>query len=37
MQKLRAGKDEYGKQRKPDNFVPPEEALFKFLSNKGIL
>lgn len=31
MQKLSAGKDEHGKQKKPANFVPPEEQLQKLL------
>lgn len=30
MQKLNAGKDEYGKQLKPEGFVSPEEKLRKF-------
>jgi len=36
-QKLRAGQDEHGKQRKPDDFIPPEEALTKFLSKRNLL
>ena len=27
MQKLTAGQDEHGKQKKPDGFIPPEERL----------
>lgn len=35
MQKLHAGKDEHGKQRKPDNFVGPEAELQKILDQRG--
>lgn len=31
LQKLTAGKDEHGKQMKPEGFIPPEEALAELL------
>lgn len=31
MQKLTAGKDEHGKQKKPEGFIPPEDRLQKIL------
>lgn len=34
MQKLTAGKDDHGKQRKPDDFVGPEVELQKILDKK---
>lgn len=34
LQKLSAGQDSAGKQRKPDGFVPPEEKLQKLLDER---
>lgn len=34
LQKLHAGQDEHGKQRKPDGFIPPEERLQKILDER---
>lgn len=34
MQKLHAGKDEYGKQRKPESFAGPEAELQKILDER---
>lgn len=34
MQKLNAGQDEHGKQKKPDNFIPPEQKLQKLLDKR---
>lgn len=34
LQKLHAGQDEHGKQRKPEGFVPPEEKLQKILDER---
>lgn len=34
MQKLSAGQDEYGKQQKPEGFIPPEEKLQKILDER---
>jgi predicted HAD superfamily Cof-like phosphohydrolase len=34
MQKLKAGKDEYGKQKKPEGFVGPEIELQKILDKR---
>lgn len=34
MQKLTVGKDEFGKQMKPVNFIPPEEKLQKILDER---
>ena len=34
MQKLHAGQDEHGKQKKPANFIPPEERLQKILDER---
>lgn len=35
MQKLTAGKDEHGKQMKPEGFIPPEEELQKILDERN--
>jgi len=35
MQKLTAGKDEHGKQMKPEGFIPPEEKLQKILDERA--
>ena len=34
LQKLTAGQDEHGKQKKPEGFIPPEEALQKILDER---
>lgn len=34
MQKLSAGQDEHGKQKKPEGFIPPESKLQKILSER---
>ena len=36
QQKLLAGKDEAGKQKKPDGFIPPEASLQKLLTEAGL-